>query len=114
MRNSVILFKALADTSRVRIIKMLEVKSLCVCELTEILQLATSTVSKHLSILKNAGLVIDIKDGRWVNYQLNRREKPDLIRDTINLINKSSDSSAIFKADTGQVRTVDRDIICRI
>ncbi|MEW5802869.1 MAG: metalloregulator ArsR/SmtB family transcription factor [bacterium] len=63
-------FKALADTTRVRIIKMLQKKSLCVCELQEILGIAQSSVSRHLKILEDAGLVEREKCGQWVNYQL--------------------------------------------
>jgi ArsR family transcriptional regulator len=47
------IFKALSDSSRLRIIRMLQEKSLCVCEIREVLQLANSTVSQHLSILKD-------------------------------------------------------------
>ena len=112
MRNSVKLFKALADTNRVRIIKMLEVKSLCVCELTEILQLAISTVSKHLSILRNAGLIIDTKDGRWVNYQLNFSEAPKLVADTLAMINNTAESNTVFESDAEQVQVVNRELIC--
>ena len=112
MRHTVQLFKSLADGNRVRIIKMLEVKSLCVCELTEILQLATSTVSKHLSILKYAGLVKDTKKGRWINYELNRAENPELIRNVLALIDKSVVSPADFEKDLNAVRTIDRVLIC--
>jgi len=51
---------------------MLEIRSLCVCEITEVLHLANSTVSKHLSILRDVELIIDEKDGKWVNYHLNK------------------------------------------
>ena len=66
------IFKALSDKSRLRILKMLQRKSLCVCEITEILKLETSTASKHLSILRDAGLIIDEKDKKWINYRINR------------------------------------------
>src|SRR4030042_7078828 len=65
------MFKALSDSNRLRILKMLQVKPLCVCEITDVLQLATSTVSKHLSILKETGFIIEEKDGKWVNYSIN-------------------------------------------
>jgi ArsR family transcriptional regulator len=66
------IFRALSDKNRLRIIKMLQVKALCVCEITEILGLAASTVSTHLAILKNAGFIKDYKDGKWINYSLNK------------------------------------------
>ena len=51
---------------------MLQIKPLCVCEITEVLGLAASTVSTHLAILKRAGFIKDYKDGKWINYSLNK------------------------------------------
>lgn len=62
--------KALADGNRVKIIKMLQVRELCVCELRAALGLAQPSVSKHLRILEEAGLVEGRKEGPWVNYRL--------------------------------------------
>jgi len=62
--------KALADRSRVKIIKMLQNREMCVCELQAALGLAQPSVSKHLRILEDAGLVERRKDGLWVNYRL--------------------------------------------
>ncbi|MHB8791606.1 MAG: ArsR/SmtB family transcription factor [Desulfobulbaceae bacterium] len=62
--------KALADGNRVRIIKMLQVREMCVCELRAALDLAQPSVSKHLRILEEAGLVEGRKEGPWVNYRL--------------------------------------------
>ncbi len=63
--------KALADGSRLRIVAALSrYPELCVCQITELLGLATATVSRHISVLQNAGLVESRKDGRWVYYRL--------------------------------------------
>ncbi|MBT3360087.1 MAG: helix-turn-helix transcriptional regulator [Rhodospirillales bacterium] len=62
--------KAAGDSSRTRILKMLEADELCVCQITAVLDLAPATVSKHLSVLKLAGLVFQRKEGRWVYYRL--------------------------------------------
>ncbi|MFH7325097.1 ArsR/SmtB family transcription factor [Desulfurivibrio sp. C05AmB] len=62
--------KALSDPNRVTILKILARRHLCVCELTALLGLAQSTVSKHLRILEEAGLVAYEKDGPWINYYL--------------------------------------------
>jgi ArsR family transcriptional regulator len=62
--------KALSDANRVKIIKMLQQKMMCVCELQGALKIAQPTVSKHLKILEEAGLVDYAKDGLWVNYFL--------------------------------------------
>ncbi len=60
--------KALSDSNRVKMIKLLQQKTMCVCELQEVLGLSQPTVSKHLKILEEAGLVDYRKDGLWVNY----------------------------------------------
>ena len=62
--------KALSDPSRVKVIKALEVRELCVCELREVIGLAQPTVSKHLKVLEEAGLVASRKEGQWVYYRL--------------------------------------------
>ena len=74
MENTKI-FKVLSDNNRLRILKMLQAKSLCVCEVQDILGLAASTVSKHLSILRDAGFITEEKDGKWVNYTINQHPK---------------------------------------
>jgi len=73
MKPFIKVMKALSDPSRVKIVKALQHRSLCVCELKEALGLAQSTVSKHLKVLEEAELVSFEKDGLWVNFQLNRR-----------------------------------------
>ena len=65
--------RAIADPSRLRILKMLEPEELCVCQITAVLGLAPATVSKHLSVLKAAGLIAQRKAGRWVHYRLAER-----------------------------------------
>jgi len=62
--------KALSDRNRVRIIKMLQRREMCVCEMQAALELSQPSVSKHLKILEEAGLVESRKDGLWVNYRL--------------------------------------------
>lgn len=62
--------RALADESRVRTLLALEEGELCVCQIIELLDLAPSTVSKHMALLKQARLVRSRKDGRWIYYRL--------------------------------------------
>lgn len=62
--------KALADESRIRILGALRRGELCVCQIVELLELAPSTTSKHLSQLKAAGLIASRKSGRWIHYRL--------------------------------------------
>ncbi|MBL0716272.1 MAG: winged helix-turn-helix transcriptional regulator [Desulfosarcina sp.] len=70
MHNLVKVMKALSDPTRIRIVKMLQHKTLCVCEMQAALEHSQPNVSKHLRILQEAGLVQSHKDGLWVNYTL--------------------------------------------
>jgi ArsR family transcriptional regulator len=71
MKEFIKVMKALSDPNRVKILKLLQHKSdMCVCELKSLLHIAQPTVSKHLKILEEAGLVEYRKDGLWVNYSL--------------------------------------------
>jgi len=70
LQRIVAVFKALGDEHRLRALLALEERELCVCQIVELLGLAPSTVSKHMSILKQAGLVDGAKRGRWVHYRL--------------------------------------------
>ncbi len=76
MFAAISMLKAMADENRVRILMALRGKELCVCTLTELLDLAPSTTSKHLSILKQARLIESVKDGRFVYYRLVQPESP--------------------------------------
>ncbi|MBS7612007.1 winged helix-turn-helix transcriptional regulator [Candidatus Bathyarchaeota archaeon] len=68
------LFKALADTTRLRILKLLSVREMCVCEVMIALNLTQPTASHHLKILENAGLVKGRKKGRWVYYSIKNQK----------------------------------------
>jgi len=70
MKEFIKVTKALSDPTRVKILKMLQKKVLCVCEIQSVLDRAQSTISKHLKILEDAGLITFQKDGLWVNYNL--------------------------------------------
>lgn len=68
-----IVAKAVADPSRVRILKLLQLGELCVCDITAALDLAPATISKHLAALKTAGLLQQRRDGKWIHYRLAER-----------------------------------------
>lgn len=74
MFDTLTILKAVADENRLRIIMALRGKELCVCTLSELLDLAPSTTSKHLSILKQARLIESVKDGKFVYYRLTMPE----------------------------------------
>ena len=65
-------FHALSDETRVEIVRLLSHGERCVCELQDALDAAQSRLSVHLKVLKDAGLVTDRREGRWVHYALNR------------------------------------------
>ncbi|MCC8190689.1 MAG: metalloregulator ArsR/SmtB family transcription factor [Planctomycetes bacterium] len=76
MFDTLSIVKALADENRLRILMALRGKELCVCTLTELLDLSPSTTSRHLSILKQARLIESVKDGKFVYYRLVMPESP--------------------------------------
>ena len=105
------IFKALSDKNRIRIVKMLQKKSLCVCEIKDVLKLATSTVSKHLSILREAGLIVDWKDGKWINYKIN--PDPDSLEANALLYTQLQiEDDETIKNDRKLISCVDRNILC--
>ena len=106
------IFKSLSDPNRLRILKMLQTKSLCVCEITDILRLATSTVSKHLSILKAAGFIIEEKDGKWVNYLINPRPSDARISSIISTLDFWISDEKVITNDKQRVQKVDRLEVC--
>jgi ArsR family transcriptional regulator len=86
MRDYESVLKAAADPTRVRILKILEGGELCVCQVIAILSLGQSTVSKHLFLLRAAGLIRDRRDRKWVHYSLNRgSDSPYAVRMLRNL-----------------------------
>ena len=70
MRETALLFKALSDETRLRIMTLLTHGELCVCDLMEVMVLPQSTVSRHLATLRQAGLVEDRRQGVWIFYRL--------------------------------------------
>jgi ArsR family transcriptional regulator len=70
MEEFIRVMKALSDPTRVKIIKILQKRVMCVCEIRAALHLAQPTISKHLKVMEEAGLVSHSKDGLWVNYSL--------------------------------------------
>ena len=73
MEETLAITKALADGNRLRVIMALTgYNELCVCQITEILGHATPTISRHMSVLQNAGLVKSRKEGRWVYYGISQ------------------------------------------
>ena len=81
--------KALADPSRVRILLALRQGELCVCQITELFAFAPATISKHLSILQQAGLICSRKSARWVYYRLPDKSAAVAVREALDWVHKS-------------------------
>jgi ArsR family transcriptional regulator, arsenate/arsenite/antimonite-responsive transcriptional repressor len=113
-RDLVNVFKSLSDPNRIRMVKMLEEKELCVCEIRSILGLSNSTASKHLSILRDAGLIVDSKDGKWVNFRLNEKADSPLVRGALKLVRNSFGDQEDVLTDRKAIRTVNRKAICGV
>jgi ArsR family transcriptional regulator len=97
---------ALADENRVRALLALRGGELCLCQVIELLRLAPSTVSKHMSILRQAGLVQARKEGRWMYYRLpdpQADEVPPAVREALEFV-----KTCVGKCDTARddVRSV--------
>jgi len=110
------LTKALSDPNRVRILLALKSGELCVCQITELFGLATSTVSKHLSILNHAGLIQSRKTERWVYYRLPDKAAPIAVREALDWVHKSLGRTVEAAADTKNLRKIlktDLAVICR-
>ena len=113
MDKLVKIFKALGDKNRLRIVKMLQQRSLCVCEMTAVLELATSTVSAHLSLLKEAEFIYDEKDGKWVDYHLNTQSKNLFVTGLLPLITFWLNDDEQVKSDLEKLKTTDRIELCK-
>jgi ArsR family transcriptional regulator len=107
------LFKALSDPGRLRILKMLQYRSLCVCEITSVLKLATSTVSKHLQVLKDAGFIIEEKEGKWVNYRLNSSSTDPRVISILTTLDFWIADKKNLEKDKEIVYKVDRVLLCK-
>lgn len=70
MKQDLALFKAFSDETRLRILFLLAVRELCVCELVSVLEMPQGKISRHLALLKQAGAVEDRRDGTWIYYSL--------------------------------------------
>ena len=115
MFNFMTVMKALADANRVRILCALQGQELCVCQIIEMLGLAPSTVSKHLSILRQARLVDDRKEGRWMYYR--HPDRPNaLVKQILALLRTSLSVDEQVRTDRDHVERilcVEKEDLCR-
>jgi ArsR family transcriptional regulator, arsenate/arsenite/antimonite-responsive transcriptional repressor len=115
MLKTLNIMKALSDENRIRALMMLTGGELCVCQIIEMLRIAPSTVSKHISILRQAGLVESRKEGRWVYYQLARGEN-QTIREILEWLKEHLKNDNIILDDVKQLRRMrkmSKEQICK-
>ena len=83
-------FKCLSDPTRLDILKLiLARKNVCVCEITEQLQLSQPKISRHLALLRNLSILLDQRQGQWVYYRLNPN-LPEWANEVLNILSKQN------------------------
>lgn len=116
MQDILALTKALADENRIRAVMMLRHGELCVCQIIAMLGLAPSTVSKHMSILRQARLVVGRKEGRWMYYRLPGRNASQAVKQAIRLITNNLGESLQTQKDDAKLDRVlktDKELLCK-
>lgn len=98
MRDVLSITRAISDRNRVRILRLLSTGELCVCQICAVLDLAPSTISKHLSILDAARLVDSRKTGRWVYYRLPDAPAPEA-REALDWLARHLEADDTVRAD---------------
>ena len=112
MKAFIKVMKALSDPNRVKMIKLLQHKVMCVCEIQAALGLAQSTVSKHLKILEEAGLITYYKDGLWVNYSLADGTDSPYAANLLGSLKHWLDDDSELKVIVEQLPNIRREDIC--
>ncbi len=97
--------KAMSDPNRLRVLCVLRGKELCACDIIEMLGLAQATVSRHMSLLVQAGLVIARKEGRWMHYRLpGAKDRPEpAVRDALKWVHAHAGESAQASRDSENI-----------
>jgi ArsR family transcriptional regulator len=112
MEDKTKFFKILSDPNRLRILKMLQIKPLCVCEITDVLKLAPSTVSQHLKILKEYGFILEEKEGKWVNYEIHPNPSDKRISALLSSLDFWIADESTIQLDKSKVLQTDRVTLC--
>jgi len=111
MKDLIIILKSLSDKNRIRILKLLEKRKMCVCELAFILGITQPSVSRHLKRLKSAGLIKDEQEGFWTNYFLakpyNRYARSLMVN-----VCKCLDENSAISHDLRKAMKVNRAKLC--
>ena len=103
MRDFLAITKALSDPNRVRVLLALGDGELCLCQIVPVLGLAPSTVSKHVEVLRQAGLIDMRKEGRWHYYRLAGKQSPPLVREALRWVLRSLETEEIALSDAAKL-----------
>jgi len=106
VRELLAVMKALADPSRLRIVAALQGRELCLCQIVELVGLATSTVSRHMSILEQARVVDARKEGRWTYFRLAGEEGRPEASEAATLVFKALAQDAQVRADNARLKQI--------
>ena len=106
MKEFLNITKALADENRLRMLMALRDREVCVCQIAEWTGLALSTVSKHLSVLYQAGLVSARKDGRWMYYSLPGKGAATAAREAVAWVRRSLEGNERITEDAARLKKV--------
>ncbi len=115
-RDTLAALKALGDENRLRALLACGEQELCVCQITELLQLAPSTVSKHMSILRQADLVDFRKEGRWIYYRLSTEFAAAPVRAIVDALRVQLTEDPKWKRDRAalaEILATDPEELCR-
>jgi ArsR family transcriptional regulator len=115
MESILAITRALADENRVRALLVLDDRELCVCQLIEFLELAPSTVSKHMTILRQARLIEGRKKGRWMNYRVAGEQASPPVKEAIAWLRRSLSNDPAIRRDAlrmAKILKTGREVLC--
>jgi ArsR family transcriptional regulator, arsenate/arsenite/antimonite-responsive transcriptional repressor len=110
MEKTNLIFKCFADKNRVRILKLLEKKKMCVCELAFVLDITQPSISRHLKKMRKAGLIESEQEGFWTNYYLSDKDKCAAV--IMKNIKIWLNDDAVIKADLQKAKKANRQKLC--
>ena len=113
MKQLIRVLKALGDPNRMRIVKMLMHREMCVCELAVAISVTQPSVSRHMKLLEDADLVEHRRDGLWINYRLNEAPQNPYAKALLGHLQNWLEEDPDIQALIRKAFTLDREVVCR-
>jgi len=113
MRDLIKVLKAVADKNRMRILKMLEQRNMCVCEIAAVLGINQPSASKHLVILKGVGLISDERNGPWIDYSLCEEKINRYAPELRTAVGRWLNDDACIREDRQRMKKLIREELCK-